>query len=454
MDESGKIWNGADDNASGTAVVLGIAQAMVKNNFKPRRSIVFAGWTGEEMGLLGSKAWSENPTVDLKKIMVYFNLDMVGLGNGKLNMPGTGFAPEVTDFLINNIDTAILNRIVWSEGGLGGSDHNNFLLQGIPAFAGMTAGTHPDYHQPGDDSEKISTDILQYTGDAIYTFTEKLATADEILITEKRQEENKLKLFTCSFFRPVASADYKEQLRNRNFKIGFVNFSDYTASDDPNENFITLLGAYDKSLGDRLGNKYVMTTTAFDAMMTRSGLLAVFNPDDIQLDELKFKVLANLGYRLALIDSNSIVCHDSAALNNLVKLTHKYGVGMILEDPDQCSLESIIAATVDPCIIVYDNVKELNNVVVKMITEKGHLVLYQPKTGNGIESDLRQFRGIVGRIGINSVLVSPEDISEDGLKYLQRFINKYNEGSRNKESQYKIMGDNFYNMAVQSLQPE
>ena len=330
MDESGKIWNGADDNASGSAVVLGIAQAMVKNNFRPRRSIVFVGWTGEEMGLLGSKAWSENPTVDLNKIVVYFNLDMVGQGNGKLNMPGTSFAPEVTDFLKSNIDTVMLNRIVWSEGGLGGSDHNNFLSQGIPAFAGMTAGTHADYHQPGDDPEKISTDILQYTGDIIYLFTEKLATADEILITEKRQEENKLKLFTFSLFRPIASTDYKDQLRGKNFKIGFVNFSNFNHSDDPNENFISLLDAYDKSLGENgSGNKFVMTTTAFDAWMTRSGILAVFNPDDIRMDELKFKVLANQGYRLALIDSNSIVCHDSAALNNLITLSHQYGVGLI-----------------------------------------------------------------------------------------------------------------------------
>ena len=108
----------------------------------------------------------------------------------------------------------------------------------------------------------------------------------------------------------------------------------------------------------------------------------------------------------------------------------------------------------DPCIITYDNVAELNNIVIKVITEKGHLVLYEPKANNGLERDLEQFRDIIGRVGINNVLLSPEDITEESLKYLQRFINKYNEGSRSKESQYKIMGDNFYNMAVRSLQPE
>ena len=455
MDESGKIWNGADDNASGTAVVLGIAQAMVKNNFKPRRSIVFVGWTGEEMGLLGSKAWCEKPTVDMKKIVVYFNLDMVGLGNGKLNMPGIGFAPEVADFLKNNLDTSMLNRIVWSEGGPGGSDHNNFLSQGVPAFAGMTAGTHPNYHQPGDDPEKISTEILQTTGDIIYLCTEKLANTNEMLVSEKRQEENKLKLFSFSFFHPITSAQYREQIGTRSFKLGFVNFSDFEPSKDPDENFISLLAAYDKSLEENHnGNKYVMTTSAFDAMMTRSGLLAAFNPDNIQMDELKFKVLASQGYRLALVDSNSLICRDTAALKKLITMSHHYGVGLILESLNSSVLHSLLSELTDPCLIVCDHPLELDNFLVSRITENGHLILYQPTVDQGIEKDVKQFRALVGRIGINNVLVSPEYISEEGLKYLQRFINKYNEGARNKDAQYKIMGDNFYNMAVRSLQPD
>ncbi len=183
VDEVGNVRNGADDNASGPAVALGIAQAMIKNKIRPKRSIVFVGWTGEEMGLLGSKAWCEKPTIDLKKIVVYFNLDMVGLGNGNLNMPGIEFAPEVYEFIKNNTDTNELKKIVWSKGGLGGSDHNYFLSHGVPAFAGMTAGSHPDYHQPGDDPDKIKAEILQLTGDFIYQFTEMVAGANETFIT-------------------------------------------------------------------------------------------------------------------------------------------------------------------------------------------------------------------------------------------------------------------------------
>lgn len=452
MDDAGKIWNGADDNASGTAVTLAVARAMIINGFKPRRTIVFAAWTGEELGLLGSKAWCERPTVDLKKTVVYFNLDMVATGNGKLNMPGTGFAPEVTDFLKKNLDSSMLKYIVWSEGGPGGSDHNNFLAQGIPAFAGMTAGTHPDYHQPGDDPHKINMDILELTGDIIYECATKISGSKEVLLTASRHEENRFKLFTFGFYHPVCLDDCRALLKDRNFKVGMINLSSLKPAKDPDENFINLLGALDKALSENgNGNKYVFTTSAYDAMMTRSGLIPAFNVDDIGMDELKFKVLARQGYRIAIIDSNSVLCRDTSKIGLLTRMSDGQGVGMILDNLPLPVLGKILTHSTDPCLILNSG-QFIPPELAAKIKKNGHILVYLLNKRNGIAQDTENLVALIDNAGIDNVLVSPEELTEESVRYLQRFIKYSSDSLMDKDLLYKLSGDNFYKYAVKSLQ--
>ncbi|HEX2394567.1 MAG TPA: M20/M25/M40 family metallo-hydrolase [Bacteroidales bacterium] len=453
MDENGRIWNGADDNASGVAVMLGIARAMKDHNFKPKRSIVFAAWTGEEMGLLGSKAWCERPTVDLSKTLVYFNLDMVALGNGKLNMPGIGYAPEITEFIKNNIDTTLLADVIWSEGGPGGSDHNNFLNAGIPAFAGMTAGTHPDYHQPGDDPEKVDPAILQYTGDFIYECSQKLANTNDVLLSAKRFDDNRLKLFSFAFFNPVSSSEYTALLKDRNFKLGIVKFACSDKGGDANQNFIQLIYALDSVL-NRNPNKYMMATSAYDAMMSRSGLLAAFYPDAVGNDELKIKVLSRLGYRFAILDKNSFAYSDTLIMQNIIKTTRQYGIGLILDGLDSTHLKTITMNLSDPCLIVNSGDQDLTNEIIRNIIVNGHIIVFSPHLSRGMESDYAAFMKLQEIAGINNIVLSPSGFDDESLKYLQKFVKQIDMRTLDKDARYKIMGDNFYNIAVKSLQAD
>ncbi len=454
MDDEGNIRNGADDNASGPSVALGIAQAMVESGFKPKRSIVFIGWTGEEMGLLGSKAWCEKPNIDLTKILVYFNLDMVGLGNGGLNMPGTEFAPEVYQYIQKHTDTTALKKITWSKGGLGGSDHNYFLMKGVPAFAGMTAGSHPEYHQTGDDPEKIQVDILQFTGDFIYNCAAIIADAKESFLSAGRMDENKFKLLTYNILSPIFSGSYRKDLENRSYRLGIVDFSDAAYSAVPAENFMSLLDAYTLAAApQKQRDNFTLAKSAYEAMVSRTGLLATFNADLVQWDDLMLRVLARYGYRLTRINDNSGVLKDTAALRKGVLLAAEAGVGLILDNLNTASLDQVISLAADPCLILSSNTSLIADSLLKKIVTKEHLVVFQPRAGSDTDAAFENFISLLKKVGRDHIIIAPADLTESGFTAFKLFMMDFIAHYPSREFQTKILTGNMQNFAAKSLQP-
>ena len=141
--EIGAIHHGADDNASGTAAVLEIARLALARG-APACDLVFALWSGEEEGLLGSDHWAGHPTVPLAQVSANLNLDMVGrAGNGKLQVLGAGTAPEFVALLEQANAAELLELAVSTSGAtLGGSsDHQSFLKRGIRRSSSSRACT-------------------------------------------------------------------------------------------------------------------------------------------------------------------------------------------------------------------------------------------------------------------------------------------------------------------------
>jgi hypothetical protein len=389
----------------------------------------------------------------MKKILVYFNLDMVGLGNGNLNMPGTEFAPEVYEFIKKNVDTTTLKRINWSGGGPGGSDHNHFLYHGVPAFAGMTAGSHPDYHQPGDDPEKISAGILQFTGDFIYHCAGKIANAKESFISEKRFDENIFKLITCSYYNPLDSKSFPNDLKNKNFRLAFVDFSDVTTTGNPKDNFISLLEAYDNASKEtRKTNRYVLANSAYDVMNNRRGLLAAFNPNAFQYDELMLKALARYGYRLAQINRNAVVLKDTVLLKNLIKVAAENGIGLMLDNLENVALENVFSLATEPCLIYNSDWSAIPETMAGNIKTQGHLVVFQPGKENGVREDMNRFAAVMNHTGKDNIVIAPADFSGEGFDYFKQFLKQFNLVYPDKSFQSKVLTGNFYNLAVKSLQ--
>ena len=164
---NGYVYNGADDNASGSAVVLELARTLAEMKYQPKRTIVFCLWCGEERGLLGSIYYTKNPCggVNMAQTTAYFNMDMVGMG-ATLGAPGALNFPTIWDVIRRGQDPELMKRIEPKVGGTGGSDHSGFIRQGIEALALMSSGGvgHQDYHQPEDDIDKIEPEMLNVTG--------------------------------------------------------------------------------------------------------------------------------------------------------------------------------------------------------------------------------------------------------------------------------------------------
>ena len=165
MPDTIAVHNGADDNASGVAGVLELAEYLSAHKDKIGRSIIFMSFSAEERGLIGSQYFVDHPLVPLDSIDLMINMDMIGKYGTQLSIMGTGTG-DVLDSLLKEVkyDTSAL-KINPVEKAYGGSDHYSFYGAGIPALF-FYASTAEDYHTPFDDVEKIrpkkEADILKF----------------------------------------------------------------------------------------------------------------------------------------------------------------------------------------------------------------------------------------------------------------------------------------------------
>lgn len=181
------IHNGADDNASGTAALMELSR-LLKNSKYKNNNYLFIAFSGEELGLYGSKYFTEHPTIDMNKVTYMINMDMLGRLNDSthgLTIGGYGTSPSWSSTLA--IADEKYFKINIDSSGTGPSDHTSFYRKNIPVLFFFT-GTHSDYHKPSDDADKINyageTKVLKY----IYTVVEKLNDQKEKLAFTKTRE--------------------------------------------------------------------------------------------------------------------------------------------------------------------------------------------------------------------------------------------------------------------------
>jgi Zn-dependent M28 family amino/carboxypeptidase len=184
-DASGdSIYNGADDDASGTAAVLAVARAFAALPERPARSIVFLGVSGEEGGLFGSQYFVERPIVPVQGMVADMNLDMIGRNAADfvaaVGYEYTTLGPLARDIARANPELGL--RVVpdpWpNEQLFFRSDHFNFARKGVPAIF-FTSGLHEDYHQPSDEVDKIDTSKAARIAQLAFQLAHRIATTNE-----------------------------------------------------------------------------------------------------------------------------------------------------------------------------------------------------------------------------------------------------------------------------------
>jgi hypothetical protein len=188
-----KIHNGADDNASGTAGVIELARYFVNNGKKEPFNFLFMCFSGEELGLIGSKKFTENPSFPLEKVNYMINMDMIGryLPEKGLVVQGVGTSPLWVKML-SYIPTEI--KIVQDSSGVGPSDYTSFYLKKLPVLGFFTGG-HSDYHKPTDDVEKINFEGEKLVLNYIARVVEATCTFPKMEYSETKQAQNMARSF-------------------------------------------------------------------------------------------------------------------------------------------------------------------------------------------------------------------------------------------------------------------
>ncbi len=180
------IHNGADDNASGIAALLDVATRL-KESGANNNNYLFLAFSGEELGLYGSKHYVDAPTLGLESINYMINMDMVGRLNeeGILAVNGAGtspaWKPAFDKIAIDGL------TVKTSDSGIGPSDHTSFYLKEIPVLHLFT-GQHEDYHTPADDSHLINFEGIQLVSDFVIDLIAHLDEADKLAYTKTKDE--------------------------------------------------------------------------------------------------------------------------------------------------------------------------------------------------------------------------------------------------------------------------
>ena len=183
-----QIHNGADDNASGTAALAELATLLSKSKSK-NNNYLFIAFSGEELGLFGSKYFTEHPTIDLSSVNYMINMDMIGRLNDSskvLTIGGYGTSPVWSEVLYAQKKLPFSIKI--DSSGTGPSDHTSFYRKNIPVLFFFT-GLHHDYHKPSDDADKINyigeLHIIKYIAELIKDLNKE----DKLAFTPTRETQ-------------------------------------------------------------------------------------------------------------------------------------------------------------------------------------------------------------------------------------------------------------------------
>ncbi len=183
--ETDLIHNGADDNASGVAVMMNLADRLSEANTS--NNYLFMAFSGEEMGLLGSNYFNKNATFDLTKANYMINMDMVGRlkQDSTLAVYGVGTSP-IWKQTINSLNTEF--HLIEEESGVGPSDHTSFYLSDIPVLHIFT-GQHENYHKPSDDSDLLNYEGMYAISDYIFAIISDLDDNEKLVFQKTKNSE-------------------------------------------------------------------------------------------------------------------------------------------------------------------------------------------------------------------------------------------------------------------------
>ena len=414
----GQVYPGADDNASGSAVVMETARVMMANQVQPRRTIVFACWGGEERGLLGSRHYAKHPTLPIEKTVLNFNLDMVGLGD-KSAFGGVYYAPKIWKIIKGNATEETLDFLQPDRGGPGGSDHTPFITRGIPAFFLITRpwDAHPDYHQPGDVTEKISAELLGKVGEFLYYNTLLIANCEEDLIVENRHALYIHKSAVVANLHPVpyeAGMTVLDSLENEWVDIQLITIP-LDSLENPSERLTGLLSSLDEATEAKTdlskpNNAGMAFSSRRDGIISVPGLEGV---KSVSGDITHLRMAAKLGAKYLILNGadGKWICPEKGLIDEgkkAIKIMNSQKMLILLQNQPEQVISDILETSRYPVIItgVKDN-ESITDDLLKKIKEKEGLLALTFCPEAEIDGFIQRLNAFKERIGWKHLVLYP-----------------------------------------------
>lgn len=375
----GDVYNGANDNASGSAVTMEIARVMKLSSPKPKRTVIFALWAGEEQGLLGSRHYADHPTHPIEKTIVNFNMDMVGIGSGKISFGGMYYGPQIWKLLKEKLPKEMLNYVRPGRGGPGGSDHTPFLQKGVPAFFAITEDSFLKYHQPRDDADLIQPELLKKTGKLIRRAVEIVGSDPQNFIQPMRHETFYLKYQNLINFKlsPLNSfvekhGDTKDS--HVDLQLFVLEEKDGLSGDELRIDLINGLFTASEKVRKAKGLR-IFTSSRSPSMNSRMGkttvLIGLKGLNSFQDAPNWAEVLAKQGAFFVLVDDPAFL-FDEKGLSEEGKKTlnaaNKSGLLLLVKGADSTQAKALLKASRKPLVLLEKDIPDKE--VIELIKKK------------------------------------------------------------------------------------
>ncbi len=408
----GDVMNGANDNASGTAVVMEIARELKMEGFRPKRTVIFALWAAEEQGLLGSRYYADHPLYPLEKTAVYINLDMVGQGKPEpIPLSGVYYATQAWQLLRSGLPADMIKKVEGRRGGPGGSDHTSFLLKGVPAFFIITEGKHLKYHHSRDDVDLIKPEILKRVGEFVKASVKLLASSDAPLIASRRRERFFLKYENLVNYIPLSAGQVTEKFSAVKDPLVDVQLALIEGEGivELMERLLDVKEKIKKAKGLMLAGERESWRRKWGRMRV---LLGVKNFGPFRTKPAWAKVFASQGLDFLLVEGSQIGKNDGKLIEKLT------GSGLLLivktEDPEK--INEVLEACRAPVVIISEKVPEEKT--LKKLKEK-NAVLGLIYKGEKPSSYLKKLNKLKEKLGFEHVcIVNSESLHQDRVQQL------------------------------------
>ncbi len=382
MAPAGGAFNGANDNASGTAVVMEAARTMKANNIRPRRSIVFALWAAEEQGLFGSEHYVAHPIYPLERTVANINLDMVGQGGSQIGFGGIYFSSELYDFLKKNVPSDIWAGM-YPRRGVGGSDHLSFLAKGISAFHMVGWGDHLKGHHPRDDWDLIKPELLDKAGRFLVGAALLLANEQGNLIVPDRVGLTKFRYDESVNCLPMPFGEAFAKIANVvnpdiDYQLAYV---EEKAGEGPLETRVAALKDMDALAGKLSGAPGLsLYGQASDPMVRPPSRGTVLVPGLLGSRTFKddpdwLKIYARHGLKYILLGSRDVDTPGGAlseASSQMLDAAQQAGIVVVLDLPDASSAAAALAALKKPCVYLAEDLP--SGPVLEAMNKGGHVL--------------------------------------------------------------------------------